>query len=90
MAPDYVRKGSNYVYVFPDDSATYTYKEAAEYCVDNHGTSLPSIHSKMEAQNMGMYSAEQFCKLRHATKYTSVLTSLFIFQIMVLNSVNLT
>ena len=61
MAPEYLRKGSSdYVYIYPDDSAIYTYMEAQEYCSYNYtGATLPSIHSKYEAQNMGVYGAEQ-------------------------------
>ena len=59
MAPDYTRKDTDFVYIYPDDSTTYSYQDATNLCVDTFGAGLPSIHSKLEAQNMGLDNTEQ-------------------------------
>ena len=59
MAPEYTRKDSDFVYIYPDDAQLYSYFDATHLCVDTYGAGLPSIHSKFEAQNMGLYNVEQ-------------------------------
>ena len=62
MLPEYVRRDSDFVYIYPEDANTFTYQDAVKYCVDNYGAGLPTIHSRKEAQNMGLRSIEESSK----------------------------
>ena len=49
MHPEKTRMSSDFVYVTPPESTTYTYHDAVDYCVVNHNAGLPSIKTREEA-----------------------------------------
>ena len=55
MFPEKTRMGSNYVYVTPTKSTTYTYHDAVEICAINHNAVIPTIHSAEEASSIGIH-----------------------------------
>ena len=59
MHPEKQRMGTDYVYVVPSDTTSYTYTQAADFCASNHNGDLPTIYSRLDARNLE-FSQENF------------------------------
>ena len=57
MHPEHMRSGSNYVYVTPIETTTYTYADAVDFCLTNHNGKgkLPTIHDRVEANSLRLH-----------------------------------